>query len=67
MAYIYLSRARDIKLSILLSLLFANIRILSCLFFLFLVMFNNFFIIPVVMANSTVNTALEFQLEHLQY
>ena len=30
------------------SLLLANIRILSCFFFLYLVIFNNFLIIPVV-------------------
>ena len=32
----------------LLSLLLANIRILSCFFFLFLVIFSNFLTIPVV-------------------
>ena len=32
----------------LLSLLLANIRISSCFFFLFLVIFSNFLIIPVV-------------------
>ena len=39
--------AWDTKVSILSSLLLANIRILSCFFFLFLVMLSNFFIIPV--------------------
>ena len=38
----------DTKVSMLSSLLLADIRILSCVFFLFLVMFNNFLIIPVV-------------------
>ena len=32
----------------LLSLLLADIRVLSCFFFLFLVIFSNFLIIPVV-------------------
>ena len=40
--------AGDINVSILLSLLLANIRILSCFFFLFLVIFNNFLTIPIV-------------------
>ena len=44
MAYIH---AWDIRVSILLSLLLANIRILSFLFFLFLVIFSNFLTIPV--------------------
>ena len=38
----------DIKLSMLFSLLLANIRILSCFLFLFLVMLSKFFTIPVV-------------------
>ena len=50
--------ARDIKLSMLLSLLLANIRILSCFFFLFLVVFNNFFVILVAKENNIVNPAL---------
>ena len=40
--------AWDTKVSMLLSLLLANIRILTCFFFLFLVIFNNFSTIPVV-------------------
>ena len=40
--------ACDTKASMLLSLLLANIRILSCFFFLFLVMLSNFLIIPAV-------------------
>ena len=38
----------DTKVSMLLSLPLPNIRILSCFFFLFLVMLSNFLIIPVV-------------------
>ena len=40
--------ACDINVSMLFSLLLANIRVLSCFFFLFLVMLSNFLIIPVV-------------------
>ena len=40
------------------SLLLANIRILSCLFFLFLVMLSNFLIIPVVREKIKVKLAL---------
>ena len=50
--------AWDNKDSMLLSLLLPNIRILSCIFFLFFVVFNNPFIIPVVKDNITVNPAL---------
>ena len=42
----------------LLSLLLANIRILSCFFFLFLVMLSNFLIIPVVKEKIKVKLAL---------
>ena len=42
----------------LLSLLLASIRILSCFFFLFLVMLSNFFIIPVVRQKNRVKFAL---------
>ena len=42
----------------LLSLLLANIRILSCLFFLFLVIFSNFLTIPVVREKIKVRLAL---------
>ena len=38
--------ACDTKISILLSLFLTNIKILSCFFFLFLVILSNFFIIP---------------------
>ena len=40
------------------SLLLANIRILSCFFFLFLVIFNNFLTIPVVIEKIKVKLAL---------
>ena len=42
----------------LLSLLLANITILSCFFFLFLVIFNTFLIIPVVKEKIKVRLAL---------
>ena len=40
------------------SLLLANIRILSCFFFLLLVMLSNFLIIPVVREKTKVEFAL---------
>ena len=40
--------AWDTEVSMLLSLLLTNITILSCFFFLLLVMLSNFFIIPVL-------------------
>ena len=42
----------------LLSLLLANIRISSCFFFLFLVLFSNFLTIPVVRGKIKVKLAL---------
>ena len=42
----------------LLSLLLANIRILSCFLFLFLIIFSNFFIIPVAREKIKVRLAL---------
>ena len=42
----------------LLSLLLANIRILSCFFFIFLVIFSNFLTIPVVREKNKVRLAL---------
>ena len=55
----YLSPSKSLQIlydlfpcqSVLFSLLLANIRILSCFFFLFLVMLSNFLIIPVVREN----------------
>ena len=40
------------------SLLLANIKILSCFFFLFLVVLNNFFVISVAKENTIANPAL---------
>ena len=42
----------------LLSLLLVNLKILSCFFFLFLVVLNNFLIIPVVREKNRVKLAL---------
>ena len=50
--------ARDTKDSMLFSLLLANIRILSYFLFLFLVVFNYFFVIPVAKEKKIVNPAL---------
>ena len=44
----------------LLSLLLVNTRILSCFFFLLLVMLSNFFIIPVVKEKIKVTHGLAF-------
>ena len=49
--------ACDIRVSMLLSLLLANIRILSCFFFFFLVVLNNFLTIPVVREKIKVKLA----------
>ena len=48
----------NIRVSMLLSLLLANIRILSCFFFLFLVIFSNFLTIPIVRETIRVKLAL---------
>ena len=48
----------DMNVSILLSLFLANVRILSCIFFFFLVIFNNFLVIPVVREKNKVKLAL---------
>ena len=50
--------AWDTKVSMLSRLLLANIRNLSCFFFLFLVMLNNFLIIPAVREKIKVRLAL---------
>ena len=50
--------ACDTKVLMLLSLLLANIIIVSCFFFLFLVMFSNFLAIPVVREKNKVRLAL---------
>ena len=49
--------AGNTKVSMLLSLLLANIRILSCFFFLFSVMLSNILIIPVVREKIKVKLA----------
>ena len=46
------------KVSVLLSLLLANKKILSCFFFWFLVMLSNFMIIPVFKEKIKVKLAL---------
>ena len=46
------------NVSMLFSLLLANIGILSCFFFLFLVVFSNFLTIPVVREKNKVRFAL---------
>ena len=50
--------ASDTKVSMLLTLLLANIRILSHFFFFFLVIFSNFWTIPVVREKNKVSLAL---------
>ena len=50
--------ASDILLSIIFNLLLANITILLCIFFLFLVVFNSFFTIPVKIENARLKHAL---------
>ena len=48
MTYFHVNQCLVTKVSMLSILLLANIRILSCFFFLFLVMLSNVLIIPVV-------------------
>ena len=48
----------DIKVSMLLNLLLANIGILSCFFVFFLVVLSNFLMIPVVKEKIKVKLAL---------
>ena len=50
--------ASDILVSILFNLLLASITILLCFFFLFLVVFNSFFMIPVEIENTRLKLAL---------
>ena len=50
--------ACDIKVSMLLNLLLANIRILSCFFVFFLVVLSNFLMIPVVKEKIKVKLGL---------
>ena len=55
--------AQDTKVSMLLYLPLANIKILPCFLFLFLVVFNNFFIIPVTKENAILNPGLAIPKE----
>ena len=48
----------DTKVSMLLSVLLANIRILLCFFFLLHVIFSNFLTIPIVREKNKVRLAL---------
>ena len=48
----------DFILSMLLNLLLPNITILLCLFFLFRVVFNNFFTMPVDIENTRLKLAV---------
>ena len=48
----------DINVSMLLSLFLANIRNLSCFFFVCLVILNNFVVIPVVRERNKLRLAL---------
>ena len=50
--------AWDIRVSMLLSLVLASIRILSCFFFLFLVIVSNFLTIPIVREKIKLKLAL---------
>ena len=50
--------ACDTEVSMLVILLLANIKILSCFFFLFLVIFSNFLTIPIVIEKNKVRLAL---------
>ena len=50
--------ACDTEVSMLVILLLANIKILSCFFFLFLVIFSNFLTIPIVREKNKVRLAL---------
>ena len=50
--------ACNTKVSMLLNLLLADIRILSCFFLFFLVIFSNFLTIPVVQEKNKVSLAL---------
>ena len=50
--------APDISLSMLFNLLLANITIVLCFFFLFHVVFNHFFTMPVDITNARLKLAL---------
>ena len=57
MAYFAILNASYISLSMLFNLLLANIAILLCFFFLFLVVFNSFFTVPVKSENARLKLA----------
>ena len=57
MAYLTTLHASDISLSMLFNVLLANITILLCFFFLFLVVFNSFFTVPVKSENARLKLA----------
>ena len=57
MAYLTTLHASDILLSMLFNVLLANITILLCFFFLFLVVFNSFFTVPVKSENARLKLA----------
>ena len=58
MTHPHVNSACDTKILMLLSLLLANIRMLSYFFFLFLVMLSNFLIIPAVKEKTKVKLAV---------
>ena len=58
MTHSHVNSACDTKILMLLSLLLANIRMLSYFFFLFLVILSNFLIIPAVKEKTKVKLAL---------
>ena len=56
--YFHVNWSWDVRVSMILSLLLANISILSCFFFFFLVIFSNLLVIPVVREKKRVKLAL---------
>ena len=62
MTNLVIIKASDTFLSILFNLLLANITILLCFFFLFLVAFNNFFTSPVHNENARLMKMQDFHL-----
>ena len=58
MADFIIINASDILLSMLFNLLLGSITILLCFFFLFLVIFNSFFMIPVKIKKARLKLAL---------
>ena len=58
MTYFHVINAWDTKVSMLFSLLLANVRTLSCFFFLLLVMLSNLLLVPVVREKIKAKLAL---------